>query len=130
MSLLLRVSEIIERPIVTLGGDDIAQVRDVVFVEAGGGVAGFTLAKRSRFGGPLREVLPWSAVVALGPDAVMVADEGAIGSGPLVSAEGASSSGDGDVLGDRVMTDTGVELGEVTDAVVEVAGESAAGGGL
>ena len=107
MSLLLRVSEIVGRPVVTLAGDDIAQLRDVVFDDVEGEVVGFTLAKRSRFGGRLREVLPWSAVVALGPDALMVADEGALAAGPLVDGADAPGHGEGDVLGDRVITDAG-----------------------
>jgi hypothetical protein len=91
-----------------------------VFAGVDGEVVGFTLAKRTRFGGKLREVLAWRAVVALGPDAVMVADATALSTGPLVSDVDGSASGDGDVLGDRVITDGGVELGEVVDAVVEV----------
>ena len=125
MSLLLRVSEIIGRPVVTLGGDDIAQIRDVVFAGADGEVVRFTLAKRSRFGGPLKDVLPWSAVVALGPDAIMVGDEDALSADPIPSDADATDPGDGDVLGDRVITDGGVDLGEVVDAVVEVAAGSA-----
>lgn len=116
MSILLRVKEIVGRPVVTLGGDDVAQVRDVAFTGSDGQLAGFTLAKRSTFGGRLKDVLPWSAVVALGPDAVMVDDEGALASGAL-----ASGSGDGgDVMGSRVVTDDGVELGSVVDVIVEV----------
>jgi sporulation protein YlmC with PRC-barrel domain len=125
MSLLLRVSEIVGRPVVTLGGDDIAQIRDVVFADVDGAIVGFTLAKRSRFGGPLKEVLPWAAVVALGPDAVMVADDGALSEGPLGAGADTGATSEGDVLGDRVITDAGVELGEVVDAVVEVTGGSA-----
>jgi sporulation protein YlmC with PRC-barrel domain len=123
VSLLLRVSEVVGRPVVTMGGEDIAQVRDVVFVDVDGVVAGFTLAKRSRFGGRLKEVLPWSAVVALGPDAVIVAGDEALTREPLVAEAGGADDGGGDVLGDRVVTDGGVELGEVVDAVIEVAAD-------
>jgi sporulation protein YlmC with PRC-barrel domain len=119
------VSEIVGRPVVTLAGDDLAQLRDVVFDDAEGEVVGFTLAKRSRFGGRLKEVLPWSAVVALGPDALMVGDEGALTAGPLTPETDTPGRGEGDVLGDRVITDGGVELGRVVDAVVEVAGGTA-----
>jgi sporulation protein YlmC with PRC-barrel domain len=125
VSRLLRVSELVGRPVVTLGGDDLAQVRDVVFAGADGDVVGFTLAKRSRFGGPLKEVVAWPAVLAVGPDAVMVADEQALTAGPLEHGAAGSGPGDGDVIGDRVVTDGGVELGQVVDAVVEVAEGSA-----
>jgi sporulation protein YlmC with PRC-barrel domain len=107
--------------VVTLGGDDLAQIRDVVFADTDGAVQGFTLANRGRFGGPRKGVLAWPAVRALGPDAVMVADESALSEAPL----GAGAGGEGDVIGDTVVTDTGVELGTVVDAVVEVAGTSA-----
>lgn len=116
MSILLRVREIVGRPVVTLGGDALGQVRDVAFTDSHGDLAGFTLAKRTTFGGPMKEVLAWSAVVALGPDAVMVNDGDALSSGPLAPA----SSGDGDVLGDQVVTDGGVNVGSVVDVVIEV----------
>lgn len=124
MNLLLRASEIVERPVVTLGGDDVAQVRDVVFSGSNGDVVGFTLAKRGLFGGRLREVLPWRGVVALGPDAVIIADQAALSFEPLAT-DGTSEQGDGDVLGDKVITDSGVELGRVIDAVIEVSAGSA-----
>lgn len=125
MNLLLRVSEVVERPVVTLGGDDVAQVRDVVFSGSDGEVVGFTLAKRGRFGGRLREVLPWRGVAALGPDAVIITDESALSFEPITPVDGAAEQGDGDVLGDKVITDSGVELGRVIDAVIEVSAGSA-----
>jgi sporulation protein YlmC with PRC-barrel domain len=124
MRLLMRVSELIERPVITLGGDDLAQVRDVVFAHDDGAIEGFTLANRTLFGGPRKDVLPWPAVAALGPDAVMVEDERAISGAPLAGGAG-DGTGEGDVLGDRVVTDSGVELGTVVDAVVEVDAGSA-----
>lgn len=125
MNLLLRVSQIVERPVVTLGGDDVAQVRDVVFSGSDGAVVGFTLAKRGPFGGRLREVLPWQGVVALGPDAVIVADVSALSFAPLAPVDGTPEQGEGDVMGDKVITDSGVELGRVVDAVIEVSAGSA-----
>ncbi len=101
---------------VTLGGEAVAQVRDVAFAGGHGDLAGFTLAKRTTFGGPMKEILAWPDVVSLGPDAVMVNDEEALSNGPLAPG----SSGDGDVLGDRVVTDGGVELGTVVDVIIEV----------
>ena len=124
MSVLLRVNEIVERPVVTLQGDDVAQVRDVVFVDADGAIAGFTLAKRGLLGGRMKEVLPWGSVVGLGPDAVMVADEQALTREPLVTGTG-GDDGEGDVLGDRVVTEGGADVGEVVDVVVEVDGATA-----
>ena len=78
MSRLMRSSEITGRPVVTMAGDDIAQIKDIVYSSGGGAVAGFTLAGRGLFAGPLKQGLSWSAVAALGAAAVMVADEAAL----------------------------------------------------
>ena len=61
MSRLMRTTEIKKRPVVTMGGEDIAQIKDVVFAAAGGQVGGFTLAGRGLFAGPLSVVLAWTA---------------------------------------------------------------------
>jgi len=49
----MRTSEVIGRPVVTLNGQDIAQIKDVVYSAGGGAVGGFTLAGRGLFSGPL-----------------------------------------------------------------------------
>ncbi|HET7475989.1 MAG TPA: PRC-barrel domain-containing protein [Dermatophilaceae bacterium] len=120
MSLLVKASELTKRPVVTLSGDDVAQVKDVVFDSSGGSVVGVTLAGRGLFAGPLKEVLPWSAVLACGRDAVMVADEGALAEREDVVE---AVAGGPDVLGSRVITDGGTELGKVVDVVIEVGDE-------
>ena len=118
MTLVMRAGEIIGRPIVTLdGADDIAEVKDIVFSHRDGYLVGFTLNKRGWLSGRLRTVLPWSRVHALGPDAVMVADPQQLVEPDAVEvAEGDAE----DVVGGRVITDAGRELGEVTDLVLEV----------
>ncbi|MCW2620522.1 MAG: PRC-barrel domain containing protein [Frankiales bacterium] len=121
MSVLMRATEIAKRPVVTLAGEDIAQVKDIVYESDGGSVAGFTLAGRGMFAGPLKTGLVWAAVHGLGPDAVMVADEGALS--PLddvLGPAGERSAGGGDVLGSRVLTESGTDLGKVVDVVLEV----------
>ncbi len=45
MSLLMKATEIVTRPVVTLAGEDVAQIRDVVY-DDDGVVVGFTLAGR------------------------------------------------------------------------------------
>lgn len=123
MSRLMRTSELTKRPVVTMAGDDIAQVKDIVYAADGGSVHGFTLAGRGLFAGPLSSVLPWSSVSALGADAVMVADESILAAESGFTEE--SSPSDPvrrDVLGSRVLTDTGTDLGEVVDVIVEVQG--------
>lgn len=117
----MRTSAIAKRPVVTLAGDDVAQVKDVVYAAGGGAVAGFTLAGRGLFAGPLKQSLPWSAVLALGTDAVMVRDEDALEpTQAVLDASAASGGSGGDVLGSQVLTDTGTDLGKVVDVVLEV----------
>lgn len=121
MTRLMRTSAILKRPVVTLAGDDVAQVKDVVYAAGGGAVGGFTLAGRGLFAGPLKQSLPWSAVLALGTDAVMIRDESVLEDRQAVLDASASSGGSGgDVLGSEVLTDTGTALGSVVDVVVEV----------
>ncbi len=131
MSRLMRTSEVASLPVVTLAGEDVAQIKDVVFSADGGAVAGFSLAGRGLLAGPLKQGVLWSRVVGLGPDAVMIADEDALDSLDDVVAAAASSTAGagsgGNVLGDRVLTDSGVDLGKVSDVVIEY--DNADGGG-
>lgn len=123
MTRLMRTSEVASLPVVTLAGDDIAQVKDVVFSADGGAVSGFTLAGRGLLSGPLKVGLAWSKVIGLGPDAVIVADPDSLD--PATEVIGAATSTNtgagsgGNVLGDRVLTDTGNDLGKVADVVIE-----------
>lgn len=118
MSVLMRATEIIKRPVVTLAGEAVAQVKDIVYEGDGGHVGGFTLAGRGVFAGPLKVALAWGSVSALGNDALMIRDEAVLESPEqLVSRSAARRS---DVLGSRVMTDDGTELGTVTDVILEV----------
>ncbi|MFR9676550.1 PRC-barrel domain-containing protein [Streptomyces sp. TR06-5] len=117
MSLLL-AGELTQRPVVTLGGEDVAQVKDTVFEGRAGRVAGFTLSGRGMLSGPKRKSLPWSGVHALGPDAVMIGSEDVFeGKGDVVAR---GEAREGDVLGARVLTDDGTDLGEVVDVVLDV----------
>ncbi|BFO17621.1 hypothetical protein SHKM778_40090 [Streptomyces sp. KM77-8] len=62
-------------PVVTLGGDAVAHVKDTVFDPEAGRIASFTLTGRTLLSGPLPRDLPWAAVHCLGRHAVMVRDE-------------------------------------------------------
>jgi uncharacterized protein YrrD len=118
---LMRTSEVAKRPVVTMGGEDVAQIKDVVYSAGGGAVGGFTLAGRGVFAGPLKQGLAWSSVVALGADAVMVADEQALVPIQSVLDASASAGGSGgDVLGSQVLTDSGTDLGTVVDVIIQV----------
>lgn len=118
MTALLLAGELTKRPVVTLGGEDVAQVKDTVFDGKAGRVAGFTLSGRGLFSGPKRRSLPWSGVHALGRDAVMITGEEVFEGRGEVVARGEAR--EGDVLGARVLTDDGTDLGEVVDVVIEV----------
>ncbi len=130
MSRLMRTSEIASLPVVTVAGDDVAQVKDIVFSADGGAVSGFTLAGRGLLAGPLKQALPWANVIGLGPDAVIIAGDDALEAVDTVLAAAAStnagSGSGGNVLGDRVLTDTGTDLGKVADVVIEY--DNASGG--
>ncbi len=121
MSLLMRASEITKRPVVTLGGEDVAQVKDIIYAAVAGRSGGFTLNGRGLLSGTLKTALAWKAVVALGPDAVMIRDEDALAERDALVAEIVESQGGGgDVLGSRVLTDDGKDLGKVLDVIIEV----------
>jgi len=117
----MRASEIAKRPVVTMAGEDVAQIKDIVYSSGGGAVGGFTLAGRGMFAGPLKQGLVWASVSALGPDAVMIRDEGVLQPTQTVLDASASAEGSGgNVLGSRLLTDDGTDLGSVTDVIIEV----------
>ena len=119
MSLLLRGTELIGLPVVTIdGGEDVAEVKDVVYGSGEARLLGFTLNRRGFLGRPMREVLPWGSVAALGSDAVMIETHGAIAPPSDAFAVTAHASSDQAVLGADVLTDSGARLGMVTDVVV------------
>jgi uncharacterized protein YrrD len=121
MSTIAAATTFIALPVVTLdGGDDVAEVKDVVYDADGARLMGFTLNKRGWFRGPMKRVLPWSEVAAVGRNAVMVRDTNALterDDAPIDVGEPATNR---NVIGNRVLTDEGVELGIVADLIVEL----------
>lgn len=117
MNELMAARSLTTLPVVTLGGDAVADVRDTVCDAAAGRITGFTLTGRGLLSGPLKEGLPWSAVYALGHDAVMIRDaRGLVGAAAMTAHQQTLRSR---VLGSRVLTEAGVEIGTVLDVVVE-----------
>ncbi|WP_338185378.1 PRC-barrel domain-containing protein [Jatrophihabitans sp.] len=117
----MRASDIAKHPVVTYAGEDVAQLKDIVFSAGGGAVGGFTLAGRGRFSGPLKQGLLWTSVAALGADAVMIVDDSVLEPTQNVLDAAATSGGSGgDVLGSQVLTDTGIDLGRVIDVVLQI----------
>lgn len=128
MSTLLRASELTQRVVVTFAGEDVAQIKDIVYAANGGEIGAFTLAGRGLFAGPLKVALPWAAVAGLGPDAVVIESESVlVPLGVVFDGAGASgSTGRGDILKSQVLTDSGTALGRVSDVIIGIG--AAAGG--
>jgi len=62
MRLLMTASQIRGLPVVTVrGGEDVAEVRDVIFSPEAGRLLGVTLNKRGFLAGRSRDVLPAEA---------------------------------------------------------------------
>jgi uncharacterized protein YrrD len=108
----------VKRPVVTLAGEDVAQIKDVLYDASGGAVSGFTLNGRGIFAGPLKQALPMSGIKAIGRDAIMITDAGVLAARAEVA--NAADVRDRNVLGNRVVTDTGTELGTVVDVILQV----------
>ncbi|MFF7189869.1 PRC-barrel domain-containing protein [Streptomyces sp. NPDC008222] len=117
MNELTGARELSGRPVVTLGGDAVAQVRDTVFDGPAGRITGFTLSGRGLLAGPLHKSLPWGAVHALGRHAVLIRAQDVLAESSAVVAR--KEAAQGQVLGARVLTDAGTEIGVVLDVVVE-----------
>jgi uncharacterized protein YrrD len=114
---LVRGTELSGLPVVSiLGGEALADIKDVLYSPDEGRIVGFTLNKRGGlFAGPLKTGLSMEAVWAIGRDAVMVVDANA-----LAEVPGRAAHASRNVLGNAVLTDVGNRLGEVTDLIVEV----------
>jgi uncharacterized protein YrrD len=113
-------------PVVTLdGGEDVAEVRDVIYSPADGELVGLTLNQRGFLAGRRREVLPAKAIHAIGQHAVMVADELSLAGPEVAPDEVAHPATERNVLGNDVLTEGGVSLGTVSDLVIVVGGSGA-----
>jgi len=117
----MKTSEIIGLPVVTVdGGEDVAEIRDVVYAGDEGSLVGFTLNKRGFFAGRMRQVLSAETIAAVGPAAVMIdSADGLLDRSDAPDAV-ADPATDRNVLNDPVVTEDGVRLGTVVDLVVEV----------
>jgi uncharacterized protein YrrD len=117
---LIRASEIAKLPVVTVtGGEDAAEIRDVVYDAEQHRLIGFTLNKRGWLSGRLKTSLPIEMVTGIGSDAVMVLDESC-----LVHDDGAPQAlsapkSDHDVIGNDVVSTSGAVLGTVVDVIIE-----------
>ncbi|MGF1595992.1 MAG: PRC-barrel domain-containing protein [Acidimicrobiales bacterium] len=116
---LVRASRLGGLPVVAIdGGEDVAEIRDIVFDGDHHRLVGFTLNKRGWFRGRLRQSLDASAVHAIGPDAVMVRAETDLTATDDAPAPLSDPAARRKVLGVRVLSADGTELGRVSDMVV------------
>lgn len=121
MKLLMNASQIGGLPVVTIrGGEDVAEVRDVIYSPDAGRLVGLTLNKRGFFSGRSRDVLPADAIHAIGKDAVMVTDETCLVAPADAPEAVARPPAERNVLGDDVLTESGVSLGTVRDLALIV----------
>jgi uncharacterized protein YrrD len=121
MKLLVTASEITGLPVVTVtGGEDVAEVRDVIYSPERGSLVGLTLNKRGFLRGRRRQVLPDELIHAIGKDAVMVRDASALVEPGKAPREVGKPATDRNVLGDDVLTEGGLSLGKVRDLVLVV----------
>jgi uncharacterized protein YrrD len=119
MSVVLRASDLVGLPVVSIGdGEDLAEVRDVVYDGERHRLIGFTLNKRGWIHGRMKQLLPSDAIAAIGPDAVMIEDGSCLADADEVRTELSDASPSRDVIGVRVVTSAGEDLGVVTDVIV------------
>lgn len=118
-NLLMRATGLVGMPVVTTTtGEAIAETRDVIYVPDLGRIVGFTLNKRGRLAGRLKQPLAMDDVHAIGRDAVMVRDAAALDTPS--GADAAKESRGRNVIGNAVLTDGGKQLGIVRDLVIEM----------
>jgi uncharacterized protein YrrD len=120
MSPLLAGSAIRGLPVVTMAGEDVAEVRDVIYSPEAGRIVGLSLNKRGFFAGRRREVLSAETIHAIGGDAVMVDDESSLILPENSPSELGTPPSGRDVTGNEVLTEAGASIGKVEDVIVLV----------
>jgi len=102
------------------GGEDVAEVRDVIYSPQAGRLVGMTLNQRGFLAGRCREVLAADAIHAIGHDAVMVIDEAQLVAPEAAPDDVGRPATERNVLGDDVLTEGGTSVGTLTDLVLLV----------
>lgn len=116
---LIRASAVIGLPVVSIqSGEDVAEIRDVVYDGETHRLVGFTLNKRGFLAGRLKAVLAAGSLAAIGPDSVMIESESAIAdeSGSQATLQNLDDARP--VLGNRVLSADGTDLGEVVEVIL------------
>ena len=117
---LIRASEVAGLPVVTIdGGEDAAEIKDVVYDASAHHLIGFTLNKRGWFRGSMKATLHADDVTGIGTDAVMVPGEACLTEGSSGATALATPKSDHDVMGNEVVSSSGAVLGKVVDVILE-----------
>jgi sporulation protein YlmC with PRC-barrel domain len=95
--------------------EDLGTVAHLIVDHRAGRVDALVVGK-----GRHARVVEWSELAAFGPDAVIVRDEGALHA-PSNDREQQGAAGDRELIGQRVLTDRGNALGQVTDVTFDPA---------
>jgi uncharacterized protein YrrD len=115
---LMLGADLIGRPVVDGStGNDVAEVKDVVFDPGKGEITGFTLRNRGFLGRRLKAVLPIDSVTSVGTDAVMIEGEEAL-THPDDAPDDVTIDKSSNVLNDQVVTESGRTLGAVKDVII------------
>lgn len=115
---LMRGQDLIGQPVVEIAsGDDLAEIKDVIFDAVQGTITGFTLRKRGFLGRRLKQVLPIDGVASVGTHAVMVETADAL-THPDDAPDDTTVDRHADVLNDSVITESGRTVGTVRDVVI------------
>jgi uncharacterized protein YrrD len=109
----VRASALHGNPIITGGGDAEYEVQDVIVDEDGREVLGFSAREPGVFGKRHVGVVPLSGVSSIGPDAVMVKADAV--EDPPDEEDRLGTQ----LLGSSVVTEAGVEVGRISDLVLE-----------
>lgn len=111
----IRANDLVGRRVVTLAGDSDHEIQDLMLdARDRRRIDAVALREPGLLGGRHQSLLPIEAVRAIGPDAVMVEPDAVHGQ-PDDQRLGARDT----LEGLKVLTDSGVALGTITDAVVE-----------
>ncbi|MEP1126384.1 MAG: PRC-barrel domain-containing protein [Ilumatobacter sp.] len=117
---LMRASDVAGLPVVTIdGGEDAAEIKDVVYEASRHHLIGFTLNKRGWFRGSMKSTLAAVNVTGIGADAVMVPGEDCLTERAGSTDALAAPKSDHDVIGNDVVSSSGAVIGTVVDVIIE-----------
>ncbi|NND74289.1 MAG: PRC-barrel domain containing protein [Ilumatobacter sp.] len=117
---LVRASEVGKLPVVTIdGGEDAAEIKDVVYDASRHHLVGFTLNKRGWFRGTMKETLATENVAGIGPDAVMIESDACLNAADSAPEQLDRTGENYSVIGVPVVSSGGAALGTVVDVVIE-----------